>query len=193
MSGRSRQRGGAVHSEDHVRRCLTSASRGRRAAQRGTRRTVLRRLPCMRRLGSASLSSPPRPSSRAGNARRESYKLIWSAATHGDEATASPARRRRAPGGTRTPMSNVCISGRANGAERNHAKFASRAPLDAIVRRRLVSHTKTAPTGTARTEYPSADATFYIGAVIKMPFASPAVGYAMFLVICLLYSFVFYP
>jgi hypothetical protein len=66
-------------------------------------------LRCIGLLDSASLSTPPHPSSRAFNSSSESYAMTLSAATDGEEATASPVRRRPYTGRNPYAMSNAVI------------------------------------------------------------------------------------
>jgi hypothetical protein len=70
---------------------------------------MARALRCNRWLDSASESPPPRPHAAPAISVANLTRWIWSAATDNEEAEASPARRRRSLGGTRTPMSNAVI------------------------------------------------------------------------------------
>ena len=95
-----------------IRSHLTPTISGRERGREATR-TVRIALRCMGMLDAASFSHAAAPLSRAFNDRSQACVMIWSAATHGEEPAASPARRRRALTGTGTRQSNAAFSGRA--------------------------------------------------------------------------------
>jgi hypothetical protein len=71
--------------------------------------------------------------------------MIWSAATHNEEAEASPTRRRRTLRGTHTPMSNGRIDrARATALEVDENR-AARAPVQSNVRQRVLQHAAAPP------------------------------------------------
>jgi hypothetical protein len=96
-------------------------------------RAVRFALRCIGLLDSASFSTPPHPSSRAFNSSSESYAMTLSAATHGEEATASPVRRRPYTGRNPYALSNPANQ-RALGLTARNVSGCESAPLHWLVR-----------------------------------------------------------